>query len=139
MGLAVDGINALHWLSETVPIMTDPWRLLEMRLSEQRYAPRWQPAADVYQMPEGWVVKVELAGVRPGEFELCVGGQTLVLRGRRRDWEIQNAGECQSLEITYDEFERRFSFPIDLSTASIDTEYNQGMLIVRIRLGSDQK
>ena len=25
----------------------------------------WEPAADLYRTAEGWVVKVELAGVRP--------------------------------------------------------------------------
>ena len=27
---------------------------------------RWCPAADVYRTADGWLVKVELAGVRPG-------------------------------------------------------------------------
>jgi HSP20 family protein len=93
---------------------------------------KWQPAADVYRVAEGWLLKIELAGVRQDEFELRLSGRQLVLTGRRRDWQIRDRGQCQSLEITYDEFERRFDFPIDLSQAHISTDYEQGMLIVRI-------
>ncbi len=113
--------------------MRNPMRRLETLLPRQSYATRWQPAADVYRMQDGWLVKVELAGVRHNEFQLELAGRHLVLRGRRRDWQIRDTGECQSLEIIYDEFERRFEFPIDLSTASVDTDYSDGMLIIRIR------
>ena len=34
----------------------------------------WQPRADVYRMPGGWLVKLELAGVRPEEIRLTVRG-----------------------------------------------------------------
>src|SRR5262249_44515665 len=31
----------------------------------------WQPRADVYRMPDGWLVKLELAGVRPDDVQLA--------------------------------------------------------------------
>ena len=37
----------------------------------------WYPAADVYQTPDGWVVKVELAGVSAEEIVIEIKGNTL--------------------------------------------------------------
>lgn len=112
--------------------MNDPLRSLQSLLGHGPQATRWQPAADIYRTSGGWLVKVELAGIRPDEFEVRVAGQQVILRGRRRDWQFREAGQCQSLEIAYDEFERRFEFPIDLSAAQIDTEYSNGILVLRI-------
>ncbi len=46
----------------------------------------WVPAADVYRTRRGWLVKYDLAGVRPEEIELTADGQTLTIRGVRRDF-----------------------------------------------------
>jgi HSP20 family protein len=113
--------------------MKDSLRAFESLLGRGPQSTRWQPAADIYRTSDGWLVKVELAGVRPDEFEVRVAGPQVILRGRRRDWQFREAGQCQSLEIAYDEFERRFEFPIDLSTATIDTEYSNGILVLRIQ------
>ncbi len=45
----------------------------------------WYPAADVYQTPEGWIVKVELAGVSAEDIEIEIQGNILYIAGTRRD------------------------------------------------------
>jgi HSP20 family protein len=113
--------------------MRPPLRSLDALLAREPFATRWQPAADIFRTADGWLVKVELAGVRPDEFEVRLAEQQVILRGRRRDWQIHEAGQCQSLEIVNDEFERRFDFPMDLTAARMETEYAHGMLLLRIR------
>ena len=96
---------------------------------------RWQPAADVYQMPTGWLLKVELAGVRPDELQLLADGSDLVLSGRRRDWVIEGGRQCHSMEISYSSFERRFSLPCRVEECRLATEYRDGMLMIRVVTG----
>ena len=119
--------------------MNNPLRFFQSPIGREPLATRWQPAADIYRTADGWLVKVELAGIRPDEFEVRVAGQYVILRGRRRDWQFREVGQCQSLEIAYDEFERRFEFPIDLSAARIDTEYANGILVLRIHPRAEAK
>lgn len=95
----------------------------------------WQPAADVYRMPDGWLLKVELAGVRPDELQMLVDGCDLILSGRRRDWIIARGRQCHSMEIAYSCFERRFSLPCRVDDCRIATEYRDGMLVIRIITG----
>lgn len=92
----------------------------------------WQPAADVYRTGEGWLIKLELAGVKPDEIQLTVQNRRLLIVGRRRDSSIEESGECYSMEISYSHFERCIEFPTPLDDVRILTDYRDGMLIVRI-------
>ena len=41
----------------------------------------WYPAADVYQTEDGWIVKVELAGVSVEDVEIDIQGTVLSIIG----------------------------------------------------------
>ena|ERR1700685_1893702 len=92
----------------------------------------WLPAADVYEIASGWIVKLELAGVRPEDIQVSVEGDVLRIRGRRRDWIVHETRCCRSLEICYERFERRFELSDGLENHRIDVEYRDGMLLVTI-------
>jgi HSP20 family protein len=93
----------------------------------------WRPPADVYRTRDGWLVKFDLAGVRPEEIQLQVSGHRLTVRGSRRDSSYEE-GCCHYLmEIAYSEFERSINLPDDLGTARIATDYRDGLLLVHIR------
>jgi HSP20 family protein len=95
---------------------------------------RWQPAADIYRTPNGWLVKFDLAGVRPGDVELLTHGNTLTVRGERRDCTLEEGCHCYRLEITYDHFERTLELPCNLDHAHVSAEHREGMLLVRIQI-----
>ena len=92
----------------------------------------WRPSADVYRTRSGWLVKLELAGVRREDIEVTAQGPQLSVRGRRRDATLVEGLQHHSLEIAYSEFERRLELPCDLDRAEISAEFQDGMLIVRI-------
>jgi HSP20 family protein len=94
---------------------------------------RWCPAVDVYRTPSGWLVKVELAGVRPEEVSVTVVGRRLTVRGSRRDWSLAEGHSHHVLEIAYSEFERSLELPGDLGRAVVTTAYQHGMLLISIR------
>jgi len=45
----------------------------------------WNPSADVYKSDDGWLVKVDLAGICSDDLEIEIHGANLTLRGCRRD------------------------------------------------------
>ena len=101
---------------------------------ERRVQPlRWMPAADVHQGRDGWLIKLELAGVRPEDVRLRVCGNYLAVSGRRYDHFLGGDWRLQSMEITYGEFERGFEFPVNIENARLMTEFRDGMLLVRIQ------
>ena len=93
----------------------------------------WKPFLDVYKVRNGWLVKVDLAGVCPNEVSVCLTGRLVTIRGIRRDLCIEE-GCCQyRMEISYSRFERSVELPCELGIAAISTEYRDGMLLIRIQ------
>jgi len=100
----------------------------------------WYPSADVYQTPDGWLVKVELAGVSAEEIELEIEGKQLYIAGIRRDRMCAAAGvSFHQLEITYSRFEKTLEFPDIIDGASIEHNFENGLLIIRLWTGERAK
>ncbi len=92
----------------------------------------WRPPADVYRTADGWLIKIELAGVVAEDLQLVVQGRRLTVSGQRRDLRLEIGCHCQSLEISYDRFERTFEFPTDLPPGEPQARFENGMLWVRV-------
>ena len=96
----------------------------------------WYPAADVYQTPEGWVVKVELAGVFNDEIKIEVQGNTLYIAGCRKDRSCTAGVSYQQMEITYSNFEKTLRFPASLEGVAVEHQVENGLLIITLRKGA---
>ena len=93
----------------------------------------WYPAADVYRTGEGWVVKLELAGVAPDELSVEISGDILRVTGTRRDEMMTETVSYHQLEITYSRFEKTIRFPCPVEGARVKRRYRDGLLILHIR------
>jgi HSP20 family protein len=92
----------------------------------------WQPLSDIYRTPDGWLIKFDLAGVRPEEVSLIIDQSRLTIRGCRRDCCLEEGHQHYLMEIAYSQFERTLALPCNLNEAKIRTEHRDGMLLVRI-------
>jgi HSP20 family protein len=93
----------------------------------------WYPAADVYQTPDGWMVKVELAGVSAEDIEIEVEGKTLYIAGTRRDNFCQKGISYRQMEITYSRFEKSLDFPDVIENAKLEHNYENGLLLIYLK------
>ena len=96
----------------------------------------WQPLLDIYELKDGWLLKADLAGVRPDEVTVTMSGRVVTFRGHRHDWAIEEGCAHYRMEISYAAFERSVELPADPGDARVQTEYRDGMLLVRIRRGT---
>jgi HSP20 family protein len=92
----------------------------------------WNPSADVYKTRDGWFVKIDLAGVCADELQIDVSDSLLHVYGCRRDTFYQEEYSYQQMEITYSRFEKTVQFPCNIENASIEREYRDGFLIIRL-------
>ena len=99
----------------------------------------WRPAADVYRTRDGWLVKLDLAGVRPEDLSVEVEGPQLTVRGVRKDCVEEEDCRCYTLEISYSHFERTLTLPVNLDNARLRADYRDGMLLVRIEKEEAQR
>ena len=94
--------------------------------------PVWQPLADIYRINQGWLIKVDLAGVRLEDVEISRHGKCLTIQGVRRDVLQDKSCNYYSLEISYNKFRKRIELPFELEDAVVKTDYKDGMLLIRI-------
>jgi HSP20 family protein len=94
----------------------------------------WEPATDIYQTEQGWVVKFDLAGVEPTDLTVSIEGCTLVVSGTRRDRTLREGVWHYQMEITYSRFERAIKLPCDLAHAAVTTVYEHGLLSITFLL-----
>ena len=94
----------------------------------------WSPPVDIYRTRDGWLVKFDLAGVQRSDLQVAVAGRHLSLRGRRRDWCVEQEAGCSaySMEITYSEFQRTIELPDEIERMRVTTDYRDGMLLVQL-------
>jgi HSP20 family protein len=99
----------------------------------------WYPAADVYRSLEGWIVKIELAGVSTEDIEIEIQGDTLYIAGTRRDTTCSHEFALHQMEITYSRFEKTLRFPGSIQGASIEHNFDNGLLIIRLQKGEKKE
>ena len=108
-------------------------RYLRANQRPSRHSGRlWNPAADVYRTEEGWIVKVDLAGIRPADVEVAIDGPLLRISGLRRDSFCGQGISHYQLEITYSRFEKVVQFPSSIEHAEVTRDYRDGLLILRL-------
>jgi HSP20 family protein len=95
--------------------------------------PGWQPLLDIYELKEGWLLKADVAGVRPEDISILLDGRFVTIRGLRRDWAVEEGCCHYRMEISYSRFERTVELPAAPDPHSVRTELKDGMLLVRLR------
>jgi HSP20 family protein len=118
--------------------MSNPKREFSLLSAVERRVRRpsgrlWNPSADVYRSPDGWVVKLDLAGVCSDDLEIELRDTLLTIRGCRRDTHYRDGYIYHQMEITYSRFEKQIEFPARIEGASIRRDYVDGFLIIKLR------
>jgi HSP20 family protein len=93
----------------------------------------WNPAADVYRSGDGWIVKVDLAGVCSDDMEISLSGSSMRIRGCRKDTFYREGFIYHQMEITYSRFEKQIQFPCEIKEDSVGYDYRDGFLIINLR------
>jgi HSP20 family protein len=93
----------------------------------------WNPSADVYRSSEGWIVKLDLAGVCSNDLEIELRDSLLTIRGCRKDTHYSEGFIYHQMEITYSRFEKQIQFPDRVEGASVAQDYNDGFFIIKLR------
>ena len=92
----------------------------------------WRPMTDIYETKESYVFKVELPGFKKEDISVEFSGDTLTLRGERKQEEESKNESCHRLERSYGMFERSFTVPKNVDAKKIDASLKDGILVLTI-------
>jgi HSP20 family protein len=94
----------------------------------------WQPALDIYELNDCYLIEADLPGVLPERVEVAAEGRRLTLSGTRDTvmTALSQTGRSLLLERRQGHFRRTMEFEQEVDTQHIETQFDQGTLRIRV-------
>ncbi len=99
----------------------------------------WNPAVDLYEKDDHFVIKAELPGVDKEDIKVDLKDRVLTLSGERTyDNEVKEENYYRK-ERSYGKFQRAFTLPTDVDSDKITAEFKDGVLRVEVPKPEEKK
>lgn len=92
----------------------------------------WQPAVDVLETDDAYLIEADLPGVAQQDVEIRVDDHRLVLRGQRRSLQVSQTGREVRVERSRGEFERSVTLIHAVDPEHMQAHCQDGILHVRL-------
>lgn len=92
----------------------------------------WNPAVDIYEHEDSFVLEADLPGLEPGDFNLSIENYVLTLKGERKFEKKAEGENFHRVERAYGSFTRTFTLPSTISVDDVEAEFKNGVLRVRL-------
>jgi HSP20 family protein len=90
----------------------------------------WHPATDLFETPDEYIVKVEIAGMNEEDINVNIEGNTLLISGQRPM--INPEGAFHRLEIPYGDFSTIIEIPGDICMNKVEAIYQNDFLTINL-------
>lgn len=90
----------------------------------------WSPPTDLFETELAYVVRIEIAGLREGDFTVNLDRGALVVTGLRQD--SSGRGSYHQLEVRYGRFYTQVVLDGEINGSQTSAEYEDGFLTITI-------
>lgn len=99
----------------------------------------WNPAVDIYEEKDRFVIKAELPGLDRKDIEVDLKDHVLTLTGERSYENEVNDDSYYRKERAFGKFHRSFTLPANLKADDINAEFKDGLLTILIPKPEEEK
>ncbi len=99
----------------------------------------WNPAADVYENNDAYVIKAELPGLNKKHINVDVKENILTIKGERSDDNEVKEDKVYRKERFQGKFQRAFVLPSTVESGKIEAEFADGLLKITIPKSGEKK
>jgi HSP20 family protein len=96
-----------------------------------------RPPTDLCSTTNGWLIKMELAGVRPEDVSIDIKGSVLHIHGSRRDRTCDEVTGHHNMEIAYQPFYRSVELPQPVTASQVSVDFRDGMMLLRVQYSEE--
>jgi len=114
----------------SLPTIIETRREIFHAVSWQVSSSGWNPPTDVYETEDGFVVRVEVAGMKDADFEVAIESNVLKISGNRSEPNERRA--YHQMEIRFGKFEIAVEIPMPVEIERSVAEYKDGFLMVQL-------
>jgi HSP20 family protein len=98
----------------------------------------WTPAIEVSERDGNYVVRAELAGLKPEDVKVEIDGDVLVLQGERKFEHEENKDGVHRTEIRYGQFYRAIPLPEGVKADQAQAKFDNGVLEVAVPVAAQK-
>lgn len=91
-----------------------------------------QPAVDITEKPDAFMVTAEIPGMTETEIEVLLSGDTLTIKGEKRQGREEKGDNQYLSERSYGAFQRAFTLPEAVDRENIAASFSNGVLSVTL-------
>ena len=92
----------------------------------------WQPAIDLVETDEEVVIRAEVPGLKPDDFDVTVTGDQLVLSGEKKETEQRSVRGASWTETRSGAFRRVIRLPVAVQADKVAATHEHGVLTIRL-------
>ncbi len=94
--------------------------------------PVFELALDVIELPDSYIIKADIPGMKKEDISVDVQGNMLTISGERKSEEDSSQNGYYRSERSFGAFSKTISLPQDIKKGEIKAEYNNGVLLIRL-------
>ena len=140
-------MNLVRWnpLGETTTMQNRINRMFNApywpagRMDDKTGMGMWNPAVDLYEKDDHFVIKAELPGVDKKDIAIDLKDRVLTLSGERSYENEVKEENYYRRERSYGTFQRAFTLPADVDSDKIKAEFKDGLLQIEVPKPEQQK
>lgn len=91
-----------------------------------------RPSVDIAESKKAYRISVEVPGIDPGQIDLEVKGDMLVLSGEKRQESEDDDEGFHRMERSYGQFRRVLALPEDADADGIKADFRNGVLKIKV-------
>ena len=95
----------------------------------------WTPAADIYETESGYLIALDLPGIKRDAVEIDIDDNRLLIKGTR----VVDESKSRRSERPRGKFVCSFTVPVSVDQNKIDADYKDGVLQIRLPKRTEQK
>lgn len=113
--------------------------LLPTEFGEELTEGAWNPAVDVVEEENSYVVKVELAGVPKENIDIDIKDRILTLQGEKKKEVKEEKEDYLRVERSFGKFLRTFTLPENIDEENIGAKFKDGVLELTLPKKEEEK
>ncbi len=92
----------------------------------------FRPSLDITENEKAYTIKVEMPGVSKDDIQVSVEGDSLIVRGEKREERVEEEEHYHYSERSYGSFQRVLALPGDADPDDLKASFRDGILTVTI-------
>lgn len=92
----------------------------------------FNPDVDIVETPEALKVSAELPGLSEQDIDVSLTGDTLTLRGEKKQEHEERSEGYHRFERSYGAFQRQIPLPCEIDPAQVEARFKNGVLTVTL-------